>query len=382
MKTTSLNKITVLWPLPPWKWISQYVKWFVKALWERTEVELLDFKQLYPERLYPGWSPKQKSVEVPEYPWVSSTQVLTWRNPFSRIYAWITISWQVLHMQYWIRFLAPIYIVVWCIARYIKKIPVVITIHNVQPHEKARWKTYIDKIVYAVAHRFIVHSAQNREQLISLVWNKKKVTIFPHWIIVPEVVKIDTLRARDEFWIAHESNVILFFWVIRPYKWLHIAIQALSKLNENHDHYHMIIAWKARWDRSEYQHEIETYWLENQITRVSWFLDDQQLSFVFWASDLLILPYTHFDAQSWVVALWLWFDIPIIVSNLWWLTEVIDDNAYVHEVWNAEELAQKILHIDPRSSLEFIHTKKNKYSRKTISKDLFSFYENLVNSWR
>lgn len=377
-----MNNVTVLWPLPPRKGISSYVKWFVKSLWKKVDVEVLDFKKLYPDFLYPGWNPRQKGVEIPKYIWVESRQILTRRNPFSWIQAWLWMKWSILHMQYRIWFLAPIFITIWLIWRYVKWVPVVITIHNVEPHEKAFWKKRIDNLVYKVATSYIVHSHQNKQQLVSLVWDSKQISIIPHWIIVPEVEKISTWIARSQLWISNDAIVILFFWVIRPYKWLQLALEWLSQLLESNDSYHMIIAWKCRWDWDEYENLISDLKLQKYVTRISWFLDDLQLSQVFSASDCLILPYTHFDAQSWVLALWLWFEMPVIVSDLWWLTDIIDNSKYVHWVWDVKDMVSKISSLDIQSAISYIKTKKDTFSWETIVEDMLVVYNEIHNHYK
>lgn len=371
-----MNKITVLWPLPPWKGISQYVKWFVEAMGKQTWVQVLDFSAMYPKALYPGWNPKQEWVEIPQYPWVSSQQLLTRRNPLSWIKAWFFIEWEVLHMQYWIRFLSPIYIVVWIIARYIKKIPVILTIHNVRPHEIAKRKMFLDKIVYCVATKFIVHSENNKQQLQELIGKEKEIKVFPHGIIIPEVPKIEKLVARDLLVIAQEKKVILFFGVIRPYKWLHVALEALASLVKDDSDYHLLIAGKCRSDWKQYQEVITNLGLWSHITRVDGFLDDIQLSQVFSASDLMILPYTHFDAQSGVVALWLWYWLPMVVSRLWGLIAIIDDEKYICEVNDVLSLTNCITEINVDDANELILTKQTQYSRKYIATKLLDWYPN------
>lgn len=389
-----MNKISVLWPLPPWKGISQYVKWFVKALGSNTSVQVLDFAIMYPARIYPGGDPKQAWVSIPQYPGVTSEQLLTWRNPFSWIRAGLKIEWEVLHMQYWIWFLSPIYITVWCIARYIKKIPIIITVHNAKPHETKRnklklnkhflftladnavsyIKIYLDKFVYMTADRLIVHSETNKQQLENIIWTTKEIAIFPHGIIMPEVEKIDKQQAREELQIWIDKQVLLFFGVIRPYKGLHIALEALSLLTKENPQYHLIIAGKCRGERQEYDDKISDLVLQDHITRVAGFLDDDQLAQVFSASDIMVLPYTHFDAQSWVVALWLGYELPIVVSRLWWLTDIIDDEKYICEVNNALSLHDQVVWLEGQDTQWYIVSKQKKFSRDTIISEMLLTY--------
>ncbi len=376
MKTRMNNKkVTLLWPLPPWKWVSQYVTWLVKSLCNYVSVEVLDFSSMYPKKLYPWWNPKQENIDPPSYKNMIHYSLISWRNPISWVRAWFSVNWDVLHMQYWIWFLSPVYIVAWLISKYIKKVPVVITIHNVQPHEIAFWKIWLDKLVYSVGDKFIVHSKDNKTQLEKIIWTKKDITIFPHWIIMPEVEPIHKELARKNLWIWNEKKVLLNFGHIRPYKWLDTMLDALGELLESDKSYILIIAGKCRENRDKYQYIIDKKWLGNNILRIEWFLPHKKVTDVFCASDLLVLPYTHFDAQSWVVALGLWYEIPMIVSDLWWLTEIIDNQYCVIKKW--ESLSWKIKSLDMELVKIYIDEVKNKFSWETIVKKYIVFYSKI-----
>lgn len=372
-------KITIFGPLPPRKWISAYVYWFVQQLSKSMPVQVIDFQSMYPKRVYPWWDPKQLWVDSPVFDQMEHVPIVVWRNPYTWIRAWMAVTWSILHMQYWIWVLAPIYICMWLIARFIKNIPVIITVHNVQPHEKNKRKLLIDKAVYATAHRYIVHSLDNKNQLLKIVGDNKPIDIFPHWIIVPQVQRIPKVKARDKLSIWWNKKILLFFGIIRPYKWLHTLLEALQILLQYDKEYMLVIAWKCREDRSSYQDVIDAYAMSNSIVRIDKFLDDREVNEVFCASDMLILPYTHFDAQSGVVALGLWYEMPMIVSNLWWLTEVIDDKRYVRQTNNVEDLVSIIRSVDIDASTQYIATKKKEFSWEVIVDRYKIFIQNVWN---
>lgn len=361
-----MKKITVLGPLPPRKWVSQYVDWFVEALWKKVDTQVIDFKNMYPDALYPWWNTKQDWVSIPVYEWVTSEQILVWWNPVSWIKASLSIRWDILHMQYWIWFLAPIYICIWIISKY-RSITRIMTIHNVKAHEKSWWKNFIDKCVYGFADKYIVHSQENKSTLQEIIGTQKEIMIFSHWIIEPKVEWLPKSVAKDLLWISKNKRVILFFGNIRPYKGLNIAIEALGDLVKIDSSYTMIIAWKCWEEWDKYDKLIKAHAVDSSIIRIAWFLNHTQISQVFSASDMMILPYTHFDAQSWVVALWLWYWLPMIVSDLWWLTDIISESSYIASVWSSSDLVKKINLMNVPKWIEYIKNTKNEYSRKNIT---------------
>lgn len=360
-----MKKITILGPLPPWKWVSQYVDWFVEGLWKKIDTQVIDFKSMYPDALYPWWSTKQAWVGIPKYKWVNSEQLLVRWNPISWIIWGMRISWDILHIQYWIWFFSPMCIIIAILAKCRGK-KVVITIHNVQAHEKSKRKLFLDCMLYSFWDELIVHSKDNKSQLMKIMSKSKIIHILPHWIITPKVKKIEKSDAKSILGISEWDQVLLIFGNIRPYKWLKIWLEAFKLLIEEHKEYTLIIAWKCREDWSTYQNIIDDYNISENIIRIEWFLDDRQVSQVFSASDLMILPYTHFDAQSGVVALSLWYELPIIVSDLWWLTAVINEDEYVFAVDSPSEIKEIILNFDAKRSQEYIINRKTFFQRDFI----------------
>ena len=376
-----MNRVTMVWPLPPIKWgISDYCKSFVFDMEKLLEVEFFGYDHMYPKVLYPGWDYKIDSLQKPKLSNTIIKEKINRYNPFSWISVWMSISWEVLHIQYWIWFLAPIIITINFIARYIKKVPVVMTIHNVIPHEIAFWKIRIDKIVYRTATSFIVHSEKNKQDLIEIIWNKKSIEVFPIGILPIDIERISKSEARQILNIKHDKKVILSVGNIRPYKGLWITLEILAELIKKDKDYILIIAWKCREDRNLYQKSIDSLELGDHILRIPWFLSDEQMNQVFCASDLQLFTYTHFDAQSASLATGLDYDIPMIVSNLGGLTDVIDDEQYIIDI---QDLSGGVVNIDKvfdnlDGAIKFIKERKKEYSWDEITLKTLQYYKNFV----
>lgn len=367
-----MSNVTIVWPMPPLRGISQYVVWFVSALSKNIEVDVLWFRDMYPEKLYPWWSYIEKDKEKLDIKNVSEKQVLDRWNPIWWIYHTCKIRTKFVHLQYRVWFFVPMYMTIWLISKYIYHRKIIITVHNVIPHEASAIKTTLDKMIYRMADTLIVHSQENKQQLINLIWSSKDIHVYAHGMITPQIDAIDQKKAKKDLWIDIEKKVLLQFGHIRPYKGLTVSLQSLQELIQIDPQYHLIIAGKCWEDWDIYASQIQKFALEQHITRISWFLDDTQLSQVFSASDISLLPYTHFDAQSWVVALWLGYNIPMIVSNLWWLTEVIQNPIYISEPWDSTSLTQRIIDIDIKQAKEYISLRKSDFDRDNIVKRYLS----------
>ena len=367
----------MVWPLPPIKWwISTYCKSLISSMEKLAKIEFFAYDVMYPKILYPWWDYKNSSIKKP---FLSNSEVhewINWYNPLSWIRAWRSITGEVLHIQYWIRFLFPIVLTINLIARYSKKIPVIVTIHNVLPHEMSFWKIRMDKLVYKSASWFIVHSTKNKEDLIKLIWDQKPIQVIPMGILPMSAKKISKHEARTQLSLSNKKKILLFAGNIRAYKWLWITLDILKALVDIDQEYILIIAGKCWEDRSIYQNQIDVLWLWDYVIRMPWFISEIEMNQVFCASDIQLLTYTHFDAQSAALATWLDFNIPMIVSDLGWLTDVIQDRRFIIDIKNVLESADQIksVMLDLENSIWYIIERKKEFSWDEITKKTIKFY--------
>lgn len=371
-----MKKITVLSSIPPIKWISAYTVPFIYELEKNIEVDFFWFKEIYPEFLYPNGT-KDFTLTIPNFQNTNLKNNITWYNPFSWIIAWFEINTDV-HAQWWSWLLAPIYItILWIVKLRGKKI--ILTVHNVSPHEKSFIKTFLNNIVYKLWNKFIVHSKSNKQELQKIIWTKKQIEIIPHWIIKPNYKKKSRENLRKKYNIWENEKVILFYGNIRDYKWLDIMLFAFSNIIKRCSDFKLIIAWTCWNDWQKYQNIIDDNHLAKFIIRIDQFISEQETWELFELSDLLTLPYKNFDSQSWVIATNLYFNLPVIVSDLWGLTEVIEDRELIFEVENIEDLEKKIIHIFDWNKLQekkqYLETLKENFEWDNIVKKTLEFYK-------
>lgn len=373
-----MKKITILSSFPPIKWITPYTIELLKELDKNAKIQFIGFKNIYPEFVYPWWT-KDKNLTVPKLQNTNLWNNINWYNPISWIIAWFKIDWDIVHAQWWSWILAPIYITILWIAKLRWK-KIILTIHNVSPHEKSVIKTFMNNIVYKLSNKYIVHSKSNKDELEKIVWNKKYIEIIPHWIIAPKFKEDTKENLRKKYNLSSNEKILLFYWNIRNYKWLDIMLETYSNIIKSWEKdFKLVIAWPCWQEWEKYQKYIDDNNLNNHILRVDWFIWEQQTWELFTLWDLLILPYKDFDSQSWVIATNLHFNLPVIVSNLWWLTEVIKDKNLIFEVWKTEELKEKILNIFSWNNLElkkdYLKSLKKDFEWKNIVEKTLEFYK-------
>jgi glycosyltransferase involved in cell wall biosynthesis len=148
---------------------------------------------------------------------------------------------------------------------------------------------------------------------------------------------------RDEFGFRRNDKVILLFGAIRPYKGIDTALRAFSEVVKQIPEARLLIAGKLweSWDR--YEDIIRDLDISGYIKKYLRYIPSNEVEKFFLASDLVILPYHHFDSQSGVGATALAFRIPMIVSNAGGLPELVKDQSYVVTPKDPEGLAEKII---------------------------------------
>ncbi|MDZ7744505.1 MAG: glycosyltransferase [Candidatus Saccharibacteria bacterium] len=363
-------KITVLSSLPPTKGVSKYTAGLLGGLHKHTEVEAVGFKRMYPEFLYPGGT-KDDSLKPIYLEGVKVRNTLTWYNPFGWVWAGLTIKGDVVHAQWWSYVLAPVYATILFIAKFIRRKKIIITIHNVKPHEQGFIKNLANKIIFALGDKFIVHTKQNKKELTkSFKIPASKVTVISHGVLMPDVPIRDTTKkqARKQLGIADNKKVLLFFGIIRDYKGLDVLLSALAEVKKQVPEVLLLIAGKPWEGWSKYQRIIDKNNLQDTVKTDLRFIPEEDIEMYFAATDLVVLPYKHFDAQSGAGSLALPFGKAMLVTDNGGLSELVKDEAAVVEPNSKKDLSKKIVSVLNDSEL-----------RKKLDKDSLDLAKQL--SW-
>ncbi len=337
-------KVAVLGSLPPLRALSSYCLEFAKALSRQTPLCFLSFRKIYPAFLYPGGKLEEdRSFPAIDSPGLEVQRRLTWYNPFTWLKAALFTPAELLHAQWWSAPLLPIYLVILAGFRLRRK-PVVITIHNVVSHEQSTWFSHFSGLLYRLGQHYIVHSQQNKQQLIDQHGiAEQKISIVPHGPLELFAGREQSReQARKQLALPPNSKIILLFGAIRPYKGVDTALQALARLKDRHPDYHLIIAGKLWGDWSLYQRLIDELGLEPLLSCHLDYIPTDSVGSYFQAADLVLLPYHHFDSQSGIGSAALAFAKPLIVSNTGGLPELVRNPDYIVPPRDADKLAQAI----------------------------------------
>ena len=331
------EKISMIGTLPPVKGISPYTLNLLKRISKKESIDFYGFKSIYPEFLYPG---KTKTDEKePKIKNVTIYNNLTWYNPYSWIKTGFQIKTKIVHAQWWSWFLAPVYYTILKIAK-IRSKKVIITIHNVKPHEKSAFKNYLNNSIINLADEYIVHSEENKKQFLGLNKTKKKIRVIPHGIIEFPISRISKRELRNKYGFSDKDKILIFFGNIRKYKGLDILIKALGLIKD--EEIKLIIAGQPWENFKKYQELIDKNNLNSRIKKFLRYNSQEKVAELFKISDLAVFPYIEFEASSGAASVAQFYKKPIIASRVGGLKEIVNKDK-LFEPNNIKSLSNKII---------------------------------------
>ncbi len=332
--------------LPPVKGISPYMAGLVQALGARddVDVEVIGFESIYPAWLYPGGEPAE-SGRQPYLAGVVVRNLLKWYDPLSWIRAGLELRGDVVHAQWWSFVLAPAYITVLAIARLRGK-RVVLTVHNVAPHEEGAIRRSLNAAVLRCGHRVIVHSENNRTAL-RVEASRRPVVVVPHGRLDPPRSGLTRPEARGRLGLSNNgaAQVVLAFGNIRPYKGIDVLLKAFASVLKERPRAVLVIAGKAWTSWEPYAALIARLGIQDGVRLFLDFIPADQVETFFTAADVVVLPYTHFDGQSGVGNVALPFGRPLVVSDVGGLADLVVSEDVVVAPGDAEALATALVQV-------------------------------------
>ena len=332
-------KVSTLSTLPPIKGLSPYTLSLLQELSRNCEIEFYGFKSIYPEFLYPGGTKTDESQ--PNFKNVNIHNRLTWYNPFSWIGVGFDIDTKIFHVQWWSWVLSPMYLVFLSIAKLRGK-KIIMTIHNVKPHEKSFVKNFLNDSVIGLADEYIVHNENNRKMFLDIHQTKKKVHVIPIGISVIKDSSKSKSNLRKQYGFSADDKILIFFGNIRDYKGLDVLIKSLSKIKD--EKVKLIIAGKPWKDFEEYNKIIQEFNLQSKVRLFLGYNSNEVVSELFVISDVAVFPYKEFEASSAAAADGISHSKAIVITNVGGLPDLVKDKNVIAKPNNVEDLADKIIY--------------------------------------
>ena len=358
--------IVLVSPAPPLRGgISDHTKGLYNHLSQNHSVIIFSFYNHYPSFLFPGTNQKIDNKNFKNtYYTISSINPFSWHKTLISI---LKLKPDLVIFSYWQPFFGPCF---GYIARLLKKRlgsnKLISICHNIKPHDKNFFEKSLIKFYLKPFKKFMLMSSFVENEL---KYYKNDFNSLVRFLPIDAKYQTHLQKNSIKLDLGYHSNdkIILFFGLIRPYKGLKNLLNAVKNILSDSDELKLIIAGEAYEKLDDYKSIINQYNINNKVTWINKFIDDNTIEKLMIASDLLVLPYDS-ASQSGVLAQAWQYNLPSIVTNVGGLPEYVDHSksGYIVEANNIDELKQKILHFFISNNYDdmskYIKLNKEKFS--------------------
>ena len=327
-------------------------------------VTIYTFSLQYPGFLFPGTS--QYSTEAAPAD-INIKVVINSVNPLN----WIKVGNQIrkqkpdiIVVRYWLPFMGPCFGTILRIAKKNKHSRVVCIADNIIPHEKRFGDKPFTKYFIKPVDAFITMSKKVLADLQTFTITKPaKYVAHPLYDNFGE--KISKEGARKNLSLGADQKIILFFGFIRKYKGLDILLDAMAILKTKMPEIKLLIAGEYYDDPKIYEQQITQLNIQDSLILRTGFIADSEIKNYLCAADVVVQPYRN-ATQSGVTPLAYHFEVPMIVTNVGALADMVPDGkAGLLAEPTAVSIAEKIIQYFQTGQKHFIPyliEEKKKYS--------------------
>jgi len=308
-------KFVLIGPVYPYRGgIAHYTAMLAQALAKRcSQFHVVSFRRQYPSWLYPGKSdrdPSQEPLQVNAEYWLDPLYPWTWWQTAHRIADWKP---DMVIFQWWTTFWAPAFAALAFLLRQ-RGMKILFVIHNVMPHEPRLWDRWLASLALQQGHLFLVQTAREKERLLTLLPQAQTISLpLPLYnMFANQRIPID--RAKQQLGLPINMPVVLFFGIIRPYKGLRFAIEALAELRARGSIIHLLVVGEFWEDVMVYKQLIEQLGLSAQVKLENRYISNEEIALYFSAADIFVAPYVG-GTQSAAVKVALGFNLPVVISR-------------------------------------------------------------------
>jgi len=314
--TTEKNHdlVVLIGPVLPFRGgIAQHSTMLRRALAERAELLTLSFVRQYPRLLFPGRSDRDPDYAGHREPGVEylidSLNPLSWIKALKRVLdagpGRVIIPWWTVYWGPCIGFLAR--------AMRRRGIEVVFFCHNIDDHEPAAWKRWLNAQVLAFGCGFVVHTRAAAAELMRR---------FPHrWVAVHPHPIYEQFPAASVAPVRRRALELLFYGFVRPYKGLDLLIEAMALLRD--EDIQLTIAGEFWGGSRDTLREIERHQLADKIEVIACYQSEQETAALFMRADAVVLPYRSASGSG-VVPIAYHYDRPVIATRVGGLPDVVE----------------------------------------------------------
>ena len=344
-------KIGLLGPAHPFRGgIAQFLHNMADNLSENHEIIVFNFKNQYPNFIFPGkdqYDNSDKSYNYPIYRLLTPYNPFTWKKTADFI---IKSNIEHLIIKFWIPFFCPSYIYIMNYLKIHSNIKIHLLCHNIIFHEYWLFSKYITNKMLLKAHNLIVLSENVYSKLPKMKTNILKL-FHP---IYNNFLEQNDRAASFEYFKLSEKPTVLFFGFIKNYKGLDVFLKSIPLIAAKQPNIRFVIAGEIYGRAKQYLNILNSFKNQYDIIFHDFYITTKIIPHYFNIADIVVVPYKT-ATQSGVIQLSYAFNKPVIASNILGLNDMIVENetGYLFETNNHFDLSEKVLYSLENSHIDY-----------------------------
>lgn len=286
------------------------------------EVLLASFKRQYPRLLFPGRTdidPSTTSLRVTDAEYrLDSLNPVSWLRTAGRLKE---IRPDVIVMQWWTTFLAPVWLTMALVLRNRTQFPLIFVCHNVMPHEERLWDRSMARAVLSRGTHFIVQSSEEERQLHGILPGAESAIVPLPIFDLGDGCRMSKGEARTAIGVPADVPLLLFFGIVREYKGLMDLLEAIPEVIRRVGKVQLIIAGEFWEPRARYERKIHELGIQDSIRIDDRYIPDEDVSSLFCAADLVVAPHRRATGSG-VVQIAVGLGVPLLTTLDWLFKDV------------------------------------------------------------
>ena len=351
------KKIVIVGPAYPYRGGNAlYVSFLYDVLKVKFDVEIVNYKLLYPSILFPGTTQKDISgVVIKES---ISKRIINSVNPFTWIQAAKHINnlkADLVYFDWWNPFFGPSHRVISSLIKKQYRNRIIFITENVMSHEGRFIDRVLTKMGLKNANAFIALSNIVEDALKDFTDKKIYKSALPIYGGYNLDKNLDVKKQKVELGFKEDDDVLLFFGYVRKYKGLNVLLDAMPEIIKKNPKAKLLIVGEFYDSPDKYYEQINKLGIKDSINVVQRFVPNEEVGKYYSVADLVILPYLS-ATQSGVLNIAYGFGKPVIVTDVGGLAEDVIDGktGYIIQPQDENEIIMAVSRFfEDRGKIDF-----------------------------